>query len=182
MKSYSGIGSRKTSPEILMLMTDVATFLEKHGYVLYSGGAHGADTAFEAGVFDPAMKKIFLPWKKFNNHSSSLCEVGEEALVLAEKFHPSWKWLSGYAKKLIARDGYQVLGEDLKSPVELIICYTPNGKFEGGTGQAMRIALYHGISIFNLYYDSDRDHVQEWIKSNKIDIKKKVDIESWKLI
>lgn len=49
-KYYSGVDSRKTPPNILDLMTKVAQKLAGQGWVLPSGGADGADSAFETGV------------------------------------------------------------------------------------------------------------------------------------
>jgi hypothetical protein len=167
-KAYSGIGSRKTPLDILFQMTKVASFLEKHGYVLRSGGADGADKAFEEGVSDLTMKNIYLPWKGFNNNASQLYKITKKAMDLAKEFHPSWEYLSDAAKLLMARNGYQVLGESLHDPVEFIICYTPHGKAEGGTGQALRIAQHYKIPIFNLFYSKCYEHILYCIKSNKI--------------
>jgi predicted Rossmann fold nucleotide-binding protein DprA/Smf involved in DNA uptake len=47
---YAGIGARSTPPQILSVMTRLASKLEGMGYTLRSGGAAGADTAFERGV------------------------------------------------------------------------------------------------------------------------------------
>jgi len=47
---YAGIGARATPPEILSLMTRAAFALTKRGYVLRSGHAIGADSAFERGA------------------------------------------------------------------------------------------------------------------------------------
>lgn len=49
-KIYTGIGSRETPPDILELMTKIARFMFKQGFTLRSGGADGADSAFEAGA------------------------------------------------------------------------------------------------------------------------------------
>ena len=56
---YAGIGARATPPEILSLMTRAAFALTKRGYVLRSGHAIGADSAFERGAGRDA--QIFLP-------------------------------------------------------------------------------------------------------------------------
>lgn len=181
-KTYSGIGSRKSPPKILDLMTRIASFMEKQGYILQSGGAPGADNAFESGVTNSDMKRIYLPWLKFNGNTSPLYEVSKAALTLASYFHPSWHKLSEAGKLLMARNGYQVLGKDLSIPVEMVICYTPHGKIEGGTGQAMRIAKHFNIPIFNLYYKKDIDQILSWIDSNKISYTRDVEIQSWKLI
>ena len=181
-KTYSGIGSRQTPPRILDLMTKIASFMEKQGYILQSGGAPGADNAFESGVANPEMKMIYLPWLKFNGNTSPLYKVSKAAITLASYFHPSWYKLTEAAKLLMARNGYQVLGKDLNTPVEMIICYTPHGKIEGGTGQAMRIAKHFNIPIFNLYYKKDTDQVLSWIELDKISYIKDVELQSWKLI
>jgi len=47
---YAGIGSRKTPPDILALMEACAYKLARYGWNLRSGGAPGADQAFERGV------------------------------------------------------------------------------------------------------------------------------------
>lgn len=57
---YTGIGSRETPPEIQEIMTNYARKLDKLGFILRSGGAMGADTAFEKGSTN---KEIYLPWK-----------------------------------------------------------------------------------------------------------------------
>ena len=45
---YAGIGARATPPPILSLMTRAAFALCKRGYVLRSGRAIGADSAFRS--------------------------------------------------------------------------------------------------------------------------------------
>ena len=49
----------------------------------------------------------------------------------------------------MARNTYQVLGLDLMSPVDFVICWTPLGRDDGGTGQAIRIANAHNIPVYN---------------------------------
>ena len=64
--TYAGIGSRETPIEVLELMTKASTWLGSKGYTLQSGGAIGADMAFEgkpypktltAGSYDVVNKK-----------------------------------------------------------------------------------------------------------------------------
>ena len=76
-------------------------------------------------------------------------------MKLASEFHPAWDYLSYGARKLHARNGYQVLGEDLKTPVDFVICWTPGGKEQGGTAQAIRIAKFNSIKVFNLAIEDD---------------------------
>ena len=46
---YTGVGSRKTPKDVLELMVKIAIKAAQNGYTLRSGGAEGADKAFEHG-------------------------------------------------------------------------------------------------------------------------------------
>lgn len=150
--TYAGIGSRETPEDICLLMTNIAKRLEQTGLILRSGGADGADKAFAEGVTEHANKQIFLPWVGFNNALGTyLGSSMEEAEKIAKKFHPRWHKCSQGAKKLLTRNTFQILGADLKSPSDLVICWTKDGKNSGGTGQALRIADHYKIPVFNLH-------------------------------
>ena len=71
---------------------------------------------------------------------SPLFGICPRAFELAKKYHPQWKALSQAGQKLMARNGYQVLGPELDSPAKFIVCWTENGELKGGTSQALRIA------------------------------------------
>jgi hypothetical protein len=155
-KTYAGIGSRRTPPEILKLMTKIAGRLEDLGYTLRSGAAAGADAAFEAGV--SGAKEIFLPFKGFRRHSSELHTPSAMAYEVARAVHPAWGALGDVPKQLQARSSHQVLGLDLRSPAEFVVCWTPAGEESeaertqntGGTGQAISLADRWRIPVFNL--------------------------------
>jgi len=148
MNYYAGIGSRETPAEVLKLMTAIAQRLSKLGYSLRSGGAEGADIAFESGA---AAKQIFLPWNSFNDKyaDGSSYIIPPLNTELAEQFHPAASKLSQGALKLMSRNSYQVLGPTLDDPVDFVLCWTKQGTLAGGTAQAMRIAMHHNIPIFN---------------------------------
>ncbi len=96
-KYYAGIGSRKTPPEILSLISKIAIFLSKNNYILRSGNASGADSAFSKEIEDNK-KQIFLPWKGFNNNYNYKYPITVGALKMAEEFHPAWDRCSNGAK------------------------------------------------------------------------------------
>lgn len=150
-RCYAGIGSRRTPAGVLDTMARIAGFLARRGFVLRSGGAEGADLAFERGA-DAAGgdKAIYLPFPAFNANPSPLHTPSAPAMALAERFHPAWHRCSPAARKLHARNGHQILGDDLASPVDFVVCWTEGGRGEGGTGQALRIARAFGIAVFDL--------------------------------
>jgi hypothetical protein len=147
-KFYTGIGSRETPPDILDLITAIALYLSNKGYILRSGGANGADSAFERGSRDK--KEIFLPWKGFNKSKNPYINIPKEAYTIAAKFHPVWDKLRSPVKNLHARNVMQVLGRALRTPSDFLICWTKGGQLIGGTAQALRIAMEYKIPIFNL--------------------------------
>lgn len=158
MKAYAGIGSRKTPKNILTLMTRVARRLDELGFVLRSGGAHGADIAFELGA---GRKEIYLPWRNFNKNDSHLCRPALLAYEIARKHHPAWDRCSPAARKFHARNVHQVLGQDLASPADFVLCWTPEGRVTGGTGQAMRIAEHYGVPVVNMFNPDWGERVAE---------------------
>ena len=146
---YAGIGSRKTPQAILIQMKVLAFILAEKGFVLRSGGADGADSAFEQGCDRiNGVKEIYLPWKRFNENESPLFEPDSSIRKYASQFHPVWETLSFSVKQLHARNCQQVLGKDLQSPSAFVLCWTsPN---HGGTSQAIRVAEANGIPVINM--------------------------------
>lgn len=162
MSFYAGIGSRKTPESILQIMTLMAKHLSDNNWTLRSGGADGADTAFENGA-NPLRSEIYLPWNGFNGRTSSYCNPSVNAHSMASFFHPAWSKCSQAAKKLHARNCHQILGMDLNTPVDFVICWTPNGNRSGGTGQALRIAEFKEIPIYDLAVKENISLLCNWL-------------------
>lgn len=51
---------------------------------------------------------------------------------------------------LHGRNAHQVLGLYLDHPVSMVLCWTPEGKGGGGTGQAIRIAEAYGVTVYDM--------------------------------
>ena len=164
LRFYSGIGARRAPPEVLSLMTRAAFALLKRGYVLRSGHAIGADSAFERGA--GAAAQIFLPapgWRGSAStfHSGTLGEgVWGKAREIAAAHHPAFGTLSRFVQDLHTRNVFQVLGPALDSPSEFVLCWTADGEASGGTGQALRIAATYGVPVYNLQRARERAHVE----------------------
>ena len=164
LRFYSGIGARRAPPEVLSLMTRAAFALLKRGYVLRSGHAIGADTAFERGAGQAA--QIFLPapgWRGSAStfHAGTLGEgVWGRAREIAAAHHPVFASRSRFVHDLHTRNVFQVLGLALDSPSEFVLCWTADGEASGGTGQALRIAATHGVPVYNLQRARERAHVE----------------------
>ena len=154
---YAGIGARNTPPDILDIMRFLADKLEDAGWLLRSGGASGADSAFESGVKSYTNRCIYLPGPSFNGKApgkgcfdSTVLPGWKHALMTVDEFHPNPSALSDFVRKLMARNAMQVFGPTMESPAEMIIAWTLDGEIIGGTGQALRMAEGCGIKVYNL--------------------------------
>lgn len=169
MKIYTGVGSRSTPSEMLDIIQNVASILGKQGWVLRSGGADGADSAFEAGCDAvQGSKKIYIPWDGFNGRQQDgqsvlTLDQGDRAgaIDLVKDVHPAYSALSRGALALHARNAYQVLGLYLDTPSKFLLCYAPVDKYgvpKGGTRTSWVLAQMFDIPCFNLgnYRDYER--------------------------
>jgi hypothetical protein len=146
MKHYTGVGSRSTPQNIQQIMKAIALRLAGNNIVLRSGGASGADTAFESGCAK-GPKEIYLAR-----------DCTPEAMAVAARFHPAWHACNDFARKLHGRNAFQVLGKMLNTPSKCLICWTPDGctshttrsRATGGTGTAISIAEAYNVPIYNL--------------------------------
>ena len=160
MMKYAGIGARNKPVEVLNTMTNIATWLAKRNYTLRSGGAKGADLAFEKGADN---KEIF-----YAN------DADNTSMIVAQNYHPAWHSCSPYVKKLHARNAFQILGKPVfLDPVDFVICWTPDGcethatrtRETGGTGTAISIASDNDIRVYNLFNDSSINELRELFKT-----------------
>ena len=153
MKYYAGIGSRETPPRELARMEKIGKLLGELGYTLRSGGAKGADQAFETGA-----RSINAPIETWNP-SQSYFPLHEWATDKASDV--CWEFplekMKAYTISLITRNMYQVFGdeEDALKPVDFVVYWCPSdplikGRESGGTRYAVRAAHEAGIPTYNL--------------------------------
>lgn len=141
-------------------MVVIAKNLEEMGYVLRSGGAIGADSAFERGVLNPDNMRIYSP----NMNIEVSEETWKKSVDIALSCHPNPAAAMKYIR-WIGRNPFQVLGDDLKTPSEFLVCWTKNAKDVGGTGTTIRIAKKYNVPVLNLF-DTPRDKVIEFARKN----------------
>ena len=184
-KFYTGVGSRETPEHICRMMKDIAAVAAIRGYTGRSGGADGADDAFEQGFLSiaPHLKfdntaefDVYVPWKRFNGRFApkherhNIIDGGDtwKAFEIMKTIHPVYKKggsLSRGAEQLHTRNIFQVLGYNLKTPSDFLICYsipTADG-VSGGTNTAWQLALRHDVECYNLYNQFDIERLKEFL-------------------
>lgn len=167
-KYYTGIGTREENlPKgVQSLMVAMGKGLAKRGYILRSGAASGADTAFEVGCESGGGEaEIFLPWRGFRNRRNQSKDAKIRFYVPNDgrmehagnywvesgiiphyfKMSPSSRWFHG-------RNYYQVTGKD-GTHSDFVLYYAPhdlNDEPMGGTRSAVMRARDLGIPTYNL--------------------------------
>lgn len=146
---FAGIGSRQTRFSVMNSMSKISKSFTSLGIILRTGHAKGADNAFQRSVPDQ-LKEIYTDDDATN-----------EAIEFTKYFHPAWHKCPMYARYLHARNAMIILGKNLDSPVEFVVCWTKDGKDSGGTGQGIRIAKFHEIPVYNLFYKNHLEELRE---------------------
>lgn len=136
---YAGVGARKSPEPVLAEMATIAMRLAMHGFILCSGGAIGADKAFERGADLVGGRKTIR-----------VATMHQAAMEHAAHYHPKWNACDERARGLHARNSLILLGDWLDDPVSFVVCWTEGGAVKGGTGQALRVASAYNIPVFNL--------------------------------
>lgn len=161
MKYFTLVGSRETPQDAFDTLKHMAWYLALDGWVGRSGGADGADSALEMALLKlPNNMEVYLPWNNFNGRKAngthlidaSKLPTYNDAMLIAEHTHPAWEKCSRGARSLHARNVYQVLGRDLQTPSNILICWaipTTTG-VKGGTNTAVQLAKQHGCRVINI--------------------------------
>lgn len=177
---FTLIGSRKAPKEECDILKEAAVTLLEAGAFGLSGGAQGCDHAFTEALLHMAAQcnvsasefgQIHIPWNGFNDLYSGQYDgacylnrnvyMRQHALGLARMAHPYWHNLSSGGRALHGRNPYQILGDDLDTPTNVVICWAKTNKAGdvlGGTATACTIARQWVIPVINLY--TSHGHLQ----------------------
>lgn len=188
---WTGVGSRETPDSILLLMTFIARTLTDLGWVMRSGGAGGADSAFYAGClesknFPRATPEVYLSWNGMTNGKEKLYHDPAKGLFDAQRYS-TWDQANaialatrgsfeGLGRGGIAhhtRNVFQVLGVDLQTPAAFLICWAipvgKTGKVKGGTNTAVKLALANGIKVINLYHPDQYNAMIDFLDKHEVE-------------
>lgn len=179
------MGSRKAPLFVLYLFSLLAQVFEQKGMILRSGGALGADSAFSDALSAPGGRsQIFVTNSvKKPNYFNPQAIYGQSfdglyrqamRLIIDNRIHKKWENCSQAALDLHNRNVFQVLGLDLKTHSEFVLCWTPRGEktyaetgqFTGGTGTAINTADINHIPVFNLANEVDLIYSLDFILKN----------------
>ena len=189
--SYTGVGSRETPHDILILMRRIGYIMAMKGLSLRTGEADGADCAFYKGVVDAYdlhrvkfKNEVFVAGPPKSLHyvndvvdmfrgTSPISAPIEKFRETAVRIRGSWDDLSYFGAMCHIRNVAQVLGVDGNSPSRGLICWAKPVNtikvtdhkmryVEGGTNTAYCTAILHNIPVYNLYEMEHRVYFEDW--------------------
>lgn len=180
------IGSRATPADAIRVLEDTGECLCGLGVAVSSGDAEGADRAGVRGAMRSSWwpdigARVYLAWNGVRHEDgfkrwadnkiyfdASQFENYEEAQALALKARGSFAGLKRGGIAMHSRNPYQVLLDNLATPVASVVCWAkPTGKkgnVSGGTGTAVRIALDHNIPVINLATDEGMQKILSFLE------------------
>ena len=184
------VGSRRAPQPILDLMSLTAEVLCDRGVAITSGDADGCDLASYEGAtrsssFEMVGARIYLPWNGIKYEKTgrpqrwadnrvffdaSKFENYEYATELALQARGSFEGLGRGGISMQCRNPYQILLDDLKTPVASCILWAETigkqDKVKGGTNTAYQIARKFGVPTINLYTDEGMEKILTFLKKN----------------
>lgn len=120
------------------------------------------ESQFEVYVADQYnIRRSTLPRKHLATVRNK--DLISETERIASEVHPAWDRCNEWVRGMHSRNCHQILGYDLQSPVDAVICWTPDGAVVGGTATALKLSMKASIPIFNLG-TKDKESVLQSIK------------------
>lgn len=183
---YTGIGSRTAPTAILATFREVASRLEAEGWTLRSGGAPGADSAFEESVTDLTHAEIYVPWSDFEGRKHGIrpsSRIWDQAKAMAGTIHPVFDRLKASEQSLHTRNVFEVCGTDIDDKSRhssFVLCWTQDGsettaetgRGTGGTRTAIVLAANLGIPVINFAREGAAQRLNdllEQLRSRSVD-------------
>ena len=186
--TVAGIGARDTPPDVQEVMADFGELCARHGWLVRSGGAAGADQAFGRGFSragNPSARASFTAWLHMQESrppfGGRFTPIPVSLYGIARALHgaPDRIGLGGEIRRgmtppgksgmLMARNGFQILGDKMTDMTDAVVCWTEGGRIKGGTGQALRLAGLLGIPVVNLGAPGNRGLDAEGIRARTLE-------------
>lgn len=175
-KAYVGIGNNDAPPEILQKMSLLSATLAAKGWTLrHTGDKDGAAVAFEQGAGGQA--EAYIAWKGFNDRQSEFIpprNVHPEVITLMKQYIPTFDNIKPGAHKVISRAVYAIIGKDLRSPAQFVVCWSADGAESAGEKTAktgfmgMPIALASNLKmpVFNLQKPDAMERLNRFLETH----------------
>lgn len=151
------VGSRRAPFYIRQEAIELGEAFSELGYKARSGGALGMDTYWLC-QYDPELATVYRhDDRSYDARTVNTTRLGafDEAIDIINRIVPHIAYMDATARLLHYRNAFQVLGDDLRSPSDYLLYWSPlkNGVPVGGTKTAVLLAKRVGIPVLHLEHD-----------------------------
>lgn len=123
------------------------------------------ESYFEVYVFEQKnIDRSQLPNKHLAKVRNKYLIEKSEDLARSVMGDSHWNNCDEWSRGMHSRNCHQILGWDLQSPVDAVICWTPNGNIQGGTATAIKLAMKYDIPVFNLGVSDKEKVIQDIVE------------------
>ena len=153
VRAYAGFGSWNTPAHIVVVIESLGRALAEAGWTLRTGGAAGAESAFERGC-DAVGGRKELVGRPADIESAS-AQFWPETLL-------PWAQLSANTRALLAQSACQILGPDLDAPAKFLAYWksTDGRSFE--IDHALQIAAAHAVPCVRIEHPINLSRLVDW--------------------
>ena len=172
-KTYA-ISGEEPPASLVDVFTALLGGMESKGFTLnaLNGETQGLEPVILQGV--EVTVDLYSPWTGFNKTTEVKCDTPlADAYSIVTGFIKTFGTFKPGGRAFMARRVHQILGHDLKTPIEFLAVYTADGaekanevtRSTGNTGIAIQIATGAGIPVFNLHKADGVDRLKNFIKT-----------------
>lgn len=169
-RPYTVILDKAVPENILAKVEEIVKVLSGHGFTLRYGGTEEFESRFEKVA---ERKELILPWRDFNEKQSKFTFNNDRSLAVAKMFHPTFDTMKKGVQAFLARNARLILGHEMKSPTNFLICWTDDGceslrektSATGFVGHPIAIASAAHVPIYNLNRENSVARFQHFMNS-----------------
>ena len=147
-KLYAGTGDRKTPLKIQNLLQNYIKILNERNYMLRTGSESGTQTFMK--TLADKVEVMDIP------------EANHLVYAANRSHYVLWSHNGNRVKKKYARDTLILLGDNLATPPEFLLCWC-NINIKGGSVFSIRLAKEHNIPIYNIFREDHQEKFEEEI-------------------
>lgn len=177
-KTYTLAVDKKAPTEIIDSVKTIVSALANRGYILRTNGNTDNPAVLAGQISAKDNLEIYLPWSKFGeahgHHKVVLRWPNEKAYGMAAHVYKKFNDMKPAVRAIMSSEMHTLFGKDMKSPVDFVIAWTPDGaetsketnfRRTGFMASIIETADKYDIPVFNLAKPNALDRLKNHLKS-----------------
>lgn len=154
--SYAVASNENVPANVIEEFKSIIPELEKAGFILRVSAMKNSIDDHVRNLTEN--KEVILPWRGFNEVEDGNTYTSPETKAIAKLFQPGYDSLSKGVQLIVAKNVRLALGNDSRSPVNFVLCWSEDGAETNATktsatgvvGHLIAVASAAHIPVYNL--------------------------------